>query len=188
MRCDLHIHSCYSFDSLAKPKDIINTAVSHGLQCIAIADHGNMKGYFEAAKYSQLFPLLIIPAEEVKSKQGDILALNIKTPIPDKLSALETIGRIKQQNGTVIIPHPFGSLCRFKYDLKKILNLIDGIEILNASVFGAMAKRPILPKKMICLLLSDLTRILLISSLARFGLICRLIILLQLPLIMLFGQ
>jgi len=140
MRCDLHIHSCYSFDSLAKPKDIINTAVSRGLQCIAIADHGNMKGYFEAAKYSQLFPLLIIPAEEVKSKQGDILALNIKTPIPDKLSALETIGRIKQQNGTVIIPHPFGSLCRFKYDLKKILNLIDGIEILNASVFWGNGK------------------------------------------------
>lgn len=135
MRCDFHIHSCYSFDSLAKPKDIITTAVSRELQCIAIADHGNMKGYFEALKYSNGLPILIIPAEEVKSKQGDILALNIKTPIPDKLSALETIGRIKQQNGTVIIPHPFGSLCRFKYDLKKILSRIDGIEILNASVF-----------------------------------------------------
>jgi predicted metal-dependent phosphoesterase TrpH len=135
MKCDFHIHSRYSFDSLAKPKDIVDIAIKCGLQCIAIADHGNMVGSIEAIDYARDLPILIIPSEEVKSKQGDILALNIKEPIPDKLSAIETISRIKQQNGTVIIPHPFGSLCSFKYDLEKLLTQIDGIEILNASVF-----------------------------------------------------
>ena len=135
MKCDLHIHSRYSFDSRALPKDIVDLALKRGLQCIAIADHGNISGATEAIEYARGLPILIIPSEEVKSKQGDILALNIKEAIPDDLSAVETIARIKQQNGTVIIPHPFGSLCSFEYDLEKLLDRIDGIEILNASVF-----------------------------------------------------
>jgi predicted metal-dependent phosphoesterase TrpH len=142
IKCDFHIHSNYSFDSLAKHKDIVDIAIRRGLQCIAIADHGNMTGSIEATKYARNLnlPILIIPSEEVKSKQGDILALNIKEPIPNGLPALETISRIKQQNGTVIIPHPFGSLCSFHYDLEKLLDRIDGIEILNASVFWGNGK------------------------------------------------
>jgi predicted metal-dependent phosphoesterase TrpH len=140
MKCDFHIHSRYSFDSLADPKKIVDLAIKKGLQCIAIADHGNMRGSLEAAEYARGLHILIIPSEEVKSKQGDILALNINEPIPDKLSAIETIGRIRQQNGTVIIPHPFGSLCAFKYDLEKLLDRIDGIEIFNASVFWGNKK------------------------------------------------
>lgn len=140
MKCDFHIHSCHSFDSLAKPEKIVDAAIKRGLQCIAIADHGNMKGSLEAKEYAHGLPILIIPSEEVKSKHGDILALNIKEAIPNNLSAQETISRVKQQNGTVIIPHPFGSLCSFKYDLKKLLDRIDGIEILNASVFWGNGK------------------------------------------------
>jgi predicted metal-dependent phosphoesterase TrpH len=140
MKCDFHIHSQYSFDSLANPKDIVTLALKRGLQCIAIADHGNMDGSLEAIEHARGLPILIIPSEEVKSKQGDILALNIKEAISNNLSAQETISRIKQQNGTVIIPHPFGSLCGFNYDLEKLLDRIDGIEILNASVFWGNGK------------------------------------------------
>lgn len=140
MKCDFHIHSYHSFDSLANPKKIVDLALRRKLQCVAIADHGNIKGSLEAAEYARNLPILIIISEEVKSKQGDILALNIKEAIPDNLSAPETIGRIKQQNGTVIIPHPFGSLCGFNYDLEKLLDKIDGIEIFNASVFWGNGK------------------------------------------------
>ncbi len=137
IRCDLHIHSRYSFDSLADPKKIVDLALKRGLQCVAIADHGNMAGSLEARKYVQAnnLPILVIPAEEVKSTSGDILALNIKEPIPDHLPAREVLARIKKQNGLAIIAHPFGSFCGFKENLRNYLGQFDGVEILNASVF-----------------------------------------------------
>jgi len=41
-------------------------------------------------------PMIVILAEEVKSGQGDILALNIKEPIPDHLPGSEVLKRIKR--------------------------------------------------------------------------------------------
>lgn len=137
IKCDLHIHSEYSFDSLANPKKIVDAAIKRGLQCIAIADHGNIRGSIEAHEYAYMrgLPILIIISEEVKSKSGDILALNIKEPIPDHIPAREAIKRIHSQGGLAVIAHPFGLWCGFKEPLNNYLDIIDGIEILNASVF-----------------------------------------------------
>lgn len=38
-KADMHIHSCYSFDSTMPLKDIIDTAERHGLSHIALVDH-----------------------------------------------------------------------------------------------------------------------------------------------------
>jgi len=136
MKCDFHIHSCYSFDSNALPKEIVDKAIKEGIDCIAITDHGEIKGAFEAIEYSKGKPILIIPGIEVKSKEGDILGLNVKEKIPDGLSAKETIRKIKEQGGFVVIPHPFGFFCKFKGNLKELIKEIDAIEVLNASIFG----------------------------------------------------
>lgn len=137
IRCDLHIHSRYSFDSLADPKKIVDTAAKRGLNCIAIADHGTIKGSLEAKAYAipNNLPILIIISQEVKSKLGDILALDIKESIPEHLSAKETIARIHQQGGLAVIAHPFGSWCGFRGGLEQYIGQFDAIEILNASVF-----------------------------------------------------
>lgn len=42
MTCDLHIHSCYSFDGHASVADIMRSAKSHGIDVIAITDHCDM--------------------------------------------------------------------------------------------------------------------------------------------------
>ncbi len=138
MKCDLHIHSKYSFDSLADPKKIVGTAIKRGLQCIAIADHGNIRGSIEAQEYARAgnLPILIIISEEVKSKSGDILALNIKESIPDHITAPEAIRQIHRQGGLAVAAHPFGLWCNFNEPLDNYLGLIDGVEILNASVFA----------------------------------------------------
>lgn len=137
-KCDLHIHSKYSFDSLADPKKIVDLSLARGLRCVAIADHGNMAGAREAQKYIQEknLPIIAIPAEEVKSKQGDILALNIKEPISDHLPADKVLREIKRQEGMSVIAHPFGKFCGFKENLSNYLGQFDGIEILNGSVFS----------------------------------------------------
>jgi predicted metal-dependent phosphoesterase TrpH len=136
MKCDLHIHTCYSFDSNASPKEIVDKAIRKGIDCLAITDHGEVKGALEAIEYAKGKPILIIPGIEVKSKEGDILGLNVKEKISNKLWAKETIKRIKEQGGFVIIPHPFGLFCKFRGNLKELIKEIDAIEILNASIFG----------------------------------------------------
>ncbi len=135
MKCDLHVHSHYSYDSDASIKAIVDTAVKKGIDCIAITDHDEIKGAFEAVEYAKDKPILIIPAIEIKSKDGDIIALNVKENIEKNLSAEQTIRKIKEQGGFAIIAHPFGDWHGFKKDIKGFVGKIDAIEVLNASVF-----------------------------------------------------
>ncbi len=136
MKCDLHCHTNYSYDSNASPKEMVKAALKKGIDCLVISDHGEIKGALEAIEYAKDKPILIIPGIEIKSKEGDILGLNIRKIIPNKLSAKETIKKIKEAGGLAIIPHPFGWFSKFKGDLKDFLNEIDGLEVLNASIFG----------------------------------------------------
>ena len=77
---------------------------------------------------------MVIRGIEVKSDKGDIIGLNINEKIPEGLSVEETIKRIKDQNGFVVIPHPFFKYYRFKGDLNNILKDIDAVEVVNASI------------------------------------------------------
>ena len=141
MKCDFHIHTYYSYDSTSSPKQIIETAIQKGIDCLAITDHHEVKGAVETAEYAADKSILIIPGIEIKSREGDILGLNIKEIIPDGLSAEETIKRIKERGGMAIIPHPFSKLCPFKKNLEEFLGKIDGIEVLNASLFSSENKK-----------------------------------------------
>ena len=136
MRCDLHCHTSYSYDSTTPPKKMVEAAISKKIDCLAITDHSEIKGALEAVEYAEGKSILIIPGIEIKSKNGDILGLNIKEIIPKGLLAGETIKRIKEAGGMAIIPHPFAWFYGFKGNLKKLVNDIDGIEVLNASIFG----------------------------------------------------
>lgn len=136
MKCDLHIHTSYSHGSTSSPKKMVTAAISKGINCIAVCDHGKTKGVIEAIQFASGLPILIIPGIEIKSKRGDILGLGLKKIIPDQLSPRETIEEIKKAGGIAIIPHPFGFNCSFKGGLENLTDLIDGIEVLNASVFA----------------------------------------------------
>jgi len=120
---------------------MVEAALQKGINCLAVTDHGEIRGALEAIEYARGKPILIIPGIEIKSKEGDILGLNAKEIIPNKLSAKETIKKIKEAGGSVIIPHPFGWFCNFKGDLEELVNEIDGIEALNASIFGPGNKK-----------------------------------------------
>jgi predicted metal-dependent phosphoesterase TrpH len=137
MKCDLHCHTSYSYDSTASPEEMVEAALRKGINCLAICDHGEIKGAQKAIEYAKDRPILIIPGIEIKSKEGDILGLNVKEIIPNKLSAEETIKKIKESGGLAIIPHPFGWSCSFKGDLKNLSSKISGVEVLNASIFGS---------------------------------------------------
>ena len=136
MKCDLHIHSNYSHDSGASVKDIVDTAIERGIDCIAITDHKEVKGALEAVEYAKGKSILIIPGIEVKTKSGDVLGLNIKEKIENGLSVRETIKKIKALGGIAVLPHAFSWMCGLKENVTELVGAIDGLEVLNASVFG----------------------------------------------------
>jgi predicted metal-dependent phosphoesterase TrpH len=140
MKCDFHVHSYYSYDSDASPKEIIKSAVKKGIGCLAITDHEEVQGAVEAKKYAS-GSVLIIPGIEVKSRDGDILGLNVKKKIKKGLTAKETIKRIKEQKGIAVIPHPFALFYPFKGKLEDFLGDIDAIEVLNGSVLENANKK-----------------------------------------------
>ena len=137
MKADLHIHTYYSFDGFSSPKEIVKTAISKGINCIAITDHNEIKGAIEAMRFAFDKDILVIPGIEILSEAGDILGLNVKEIIPDGLSAEKTIEEIKKRGGIAVIPHPFDwPLENFFLKKNGIKNLnIDAIEVFNASVF-----------------------------------------------------
>lgn len=116
---------------------MVEAALKKGIDCIAITDHNEVQGAVEALEYAKGKPILIIPGIEVKTKEGDILGLNVKKVISKGLSAKETIKKIKEERGMAILPHPFGFFCSFKGNPEDLLKEIDGIEVLNASIFGS---------------------------------------------------
>ena len=147
MKFDPHIHSIYSGDARSRPADIIKQSIKIGLDAIAISDHNAVEGSkiaIEIAKKMDNF--LVIPSIEISSSYGHILGLGVETIIPKYLSPEETIEKVHEEGGIVIIPHPF-SLYReglFSKDKRTLKNLdnsedssIEGVEVMNARyIFG----------------------------------------------------
>jgi predicted metal-dependent phosphoesterase TrpH len=133
LKADLHVHSEYSPDSESALADIIDHCKAAGINCVAITDHNETAGAIELKKIA---PFTVIVGEEILTSSGEIIGLFLTERIPPKLSAQETIKRIKDQGGLVLIPHPFDRYFRpsaINRDvLEKIVLDIDIIEVFNS--------------------------------------------------------
>jgi len=144
MKADLHIHSAFSKDGLSTVKEIIEAAKAKGLGCIAIADHNSFEAYEEASKSEGI---IVIPAEEVSSSEGHILAYGINCEIPRGKGVLETIDMIHDAGGIAVAAHPY----RWWSGLgeENVVDGFDAIEIHNArSKKGSNRKAQKLAQKM----------------------------------------
>ncbi|NDE02841.1 MAG: PHP domain-containing protein, partial [Gammaproteobacteria bacterium] len=112
---DLHCHTSASFDSLSDPVTVARTAASRGITHLAITDHDRIDGALRA-RDAATPGLTVIVGSEVRTQQGDLIALFLERPITAGLPASEAIAAIRDQGGLVGIPHPFdgwrGSLLR----------------------------------------------------------------------------
>lgn len=133
MKVDLHVHTKYSRDSRLKLEKIVNTAKKKDLDGVAITDHNTFKGV-EVAKKMELKDFFIVKGEEIKTDRGELMGLFIEDEIKSR-KYLQVIEEIKERGGLVVIPHPFDSLRRSRFDgVKEIKNKVDGLEVFNSRV------------------------------------------------------
>ena len=140
IKLDLHIHTSYSGDSLINPRDIINYVKLKGLDGFAITDHQTLRAFKVLKEIGSNKDLIIIPGMEIKTHIGEIIILFIEDEIRFNDNNFHSIvEKVKENNGLVVIPHPFDFLrdSSLKMNLlnDKIINkFIDGIEIINSRI------------------------------------------------------
>ena len=137
MILDPHIHSTYSTDSTASPRDIVKKARSIGLDAIAVADHNTIKGSMVTIEEAKEFKdFVVVPGMEISSSKGHIVALGINEDVKQGLSPEDTVENIRALGGIAVAAHPFVSYREGLCDHVKDLD-IDAIETLNSRyVFG----------------------------------------------------
>jgi predicted metal-dependent phosphoesterase TrpH len=108
MKYDLHIHSKYSSDGVLAPEKIVKIAISRGINGIAITDHNTIRGGSKAKKY-ETDDFKVIVGSEISTERGEIIGLFLEEEVKSK-DVQDVISEIKEQNGIVIIPHPFDEL------------------------------------------------------------------------------
>jgi predicted metal-dependent phosphoesterase TrpH len=108
VRLDLHNHTRYSPDSRVDPAVLVARAQALGLDGIAITDHNSVAGVRAAIEAAADLPgFLVIPATEVSTAEGHVLAFGVSDPIPRDLAPLETVERIVAAGGVAVAAHPF---------------------------------------------------------------------------------
>lgn len=108
MLLDLHNHTRHSSDSKVDPVILVKQAAALGLDGLAITDHNSMGGVRLAMEAAKEFPgFVVIPATEVSTAAGHVLAYGISSPIPRDLSPAETAERILAQGGVPVAAHPY---------------------------------------------------------------------------------
>jgi hypothetical protein len=136
LRGELHCHTYHSHDCRMRPERMIRTCQERGIGVLAITDHNEFDGALEVAAAAPS-GFTVIPSEEIKTTEGEVIGYFLSQHIPRGLSPEETAERIRAQGGVVNVPHPFdslrsGRLATPALDRLVSLGLVDMIEGFNA--------------------------------------------------------
>ena len=132
MKCDLHMHSTYSFDSIMSPRNIVRCCSLRNLSLISVTDHDTMEIYqneFSTERRTEILEThgtRIIPGMEVNTDRGDIIGLFLDSEITAREFS-NVISQIRAQDGLVLLPHPYYR----NGDPRELIPDIDIIEVVN---------------------------------------------------------
>jgi hypothetical protein len=112
---------------------VVRRAREIGLDRIAITDHDQITGAFEA---HAIDPDLVIIGEEVRTAEGlDLIGLFLTGHIPPGGTFREVSEEIRRQGGVVYVPHPFDSHRGTTEEfLDGVRDCIDAVEGFNARI------------------------------------------------------
>jgi predicted metal-dependent phosphoesterase TrpH len=133
---DLHMHTSHSYDCATDPEALLDHCIAEGFGAIAITDHNEISGAFEAQRIAREKdkPIVVIAGEEVMSSQGEVIGLFLEEKIERGMTMSETIDEIHRQGGLVLMPHPFDRLHTIPdgATLHRLLDRIDIFEVYNS--------------------------------------------------------
>lgn len=137
MRLDLHCHTRHSGDSLTTFAALLRWMDRRSLDMVAITDHNTIAG---ALEFHDRAPERFLVGEEIKTAQGELIALFLKKGVPPGLPIRETIARVRDQGGLVGASHPLDRLrptAMGRQVLESIHEELDFVETLNARTIWA---------------------------------------------------
>ena len=140
-RADTHLHTEYSGysnlgvmkfpESVISPAQQVEQGRKNGMDVIAITDHDETCGAFEAQRYAKnLKDIEVIAGEEITTADGELIGLFLTERIKPNLPVEETADIIRSQGGLMIVPHPF-SFHVFALREKMFDIGFDGFETIN---------------------------------------------------------
>ncbi len=138
LKIDLHTHTHHSKDGKNKPEELVRKAIDQGFDMIAVTDHGTTRGSLDAEKAAERISreegkeLIVILGQEVKTRQGEILAYGIREDIQEGMDLLKTCQEIKSKGGFLIVPHPFDLMRRgIGQEINNVREYVDAAEGFN---------------------------------------------------------
>ncbi len=140
---ELHAHSAASYDGRDPVEKLLQQAAAVGLDGLAVTDHDAIEASIDAADAAPDYGLVGIPAMEVTSSAGHVLAMGVDELIPADRPFDETIERIHDCGGIAIVPHPYqtsrsGVLAEIS---ESELIAADAIEVYNSRLLTGRANR-----------------------------------------------
>ena len=127
VRVDLHLHSHYSHDGRSSIEELIERARECRLDRLALTDHNTIEG---ALAFVQIAPQLAIAGEEVKTREGEVIGLFIKSRVPPFLAPEEAMDLIHDMGGLTYMPHPLDRN-RSHFRPERIIELAGRIDIIE---------------------------------------------------------
>ncbi|MGH2472726.1 MAG: PHP domain-containing protein [Candidatus Limnocylindria bacterium] len=129
----MHTHCEASPDSRTKVAEQARGVRAARIDIICATDHDTIDGALRLRELADGFRVVI--GEEVSTRDGEIIGLFLERAVPRDLSGEETIARIHDQGGLVVVPHPFSINRRYRMrraSLDRLRSQIDALEIFNA--------------------------------------------------------
>src|SRR5216117_1923476 len=129
----MHTHCEASPDSRTKVAEQARAVRTAGIDIICATYHNTIDGALRLRELADGFRVVI--GEEISSRDGEIIGLFLDRAVPRDLSGEETIGRIHDQGGVVVVPHPFSINRRYhmrRASLDRLRTTIDALEVFNA--------------------------------------------------------
>jgi predicted metal-dependent phosphoesterase TrpH len=154
-RYDLHLHTEYSPDCDTALDRIEPHCLKRGLTGIAVTDHDSIEGALRLRDRART--LRVIVAQEVTTRDGDVIGLFLERRVKPRTSALEAMEAIHAQGGLVYLPHPFDKRHARRTggaSLASVIAHVDIVETFNGKAghdsYNLMAAEFALRHNMVC--------------------------------------
>lgn len=134
-KIDFHVHSNLSYDCDTDLEEIANKCKENNLDAVVVADHNET-----ILNVMEINGVTLIPAEEIFTRDGEIIGIFLSQKIEPFLSLSETVIRIKEQNGIVYVPHPVDFYRKGGIGLKKLNEIIEYVDIIEVMNYKTLTK------------------------------------------------